>query len=73
MTIFTFFFYVDAGTSRTHILAWNPDPRRWVIPCNMIERPHRDRVTYAPTKPLCLTCIELTQSSTRTAPRTSNR
>lgn len=74
MTVFTFFFYVDAGTSRTHILAWNPNPREWVIPCNMIERPHRDRVTYAPTKPLCQTCSKLTwQPSESDVPRTRNR
>ena len=73
MTIYTWFLYVDAGTGTTHLTAWNPDIRQWVVPCGNIDRPPRDSVTYAPTKPLCRSCVNLTQPTTRTAPRTRNR
>ncbi len=63
MTTYTYFLFVDAGTGTTHILAWNPDPRQWVIPCRNIDRPHRDRVTYEPTRPLCRTCDRLTRQA----------
>ena len=72
MTRFTWFLYVDSGTSVTHIAAWNPDSREWVIPCNTIDRPHRDGVTYSPTKPLCRSCDRLTRES-HPAPRTHHR
>jgi hypothetical protein len=72
-TTYTYFLFVDAETETTHVLAWDPNIREWLIPCHNIERPHRDRVTYSPTKPMCRTCINLTQPATRTAPRTTHR
>ena len=73
MTIYTWFLYVDVGTGTTHLLAWDPDIRQWVVPCGNVDRPPRDRVTYAPTSPLCRSCSKLTQPITRTAPRMRNR
>ncbi len=73
MTDYTAFLYVDAETGTTHLLAWEPDIHEWLVPCGNIERSPRERVTYKPTEPLCLSCINLTQSVTRTAPRTRNR
>ena len=73
MADYTAFLFVDAGTGTTHLLAWDPDVREWVVPCGNIDRPPRDSVTYAPSAPLCRSCINLTQSAFRTAPRTRNR
>ncbi len=73
MTIFTAFFFIDAGTGTTHLLGWNPSLRKWVVCCGNIDRPHRDSVTYVPTKPLCRSCVNLTQSTTRAASRARNR
>ncbi len=67
MTTYTYFLFVDAGTGTTHVLAWNPIPRLWVVPCGNIDRPHRDAVTYAPYKPLCRSCARLTQETFDTA------
>ena len=39
MTTFTAFLYVDTGTETTHLLAWDPDSRQWVVPCGNIDRP----------------------------------
>ena len=61
MTLFTAFYFVDAGTETTHLLAWDPDSRQWVVPCDNIDRPPRDSVTYAPSAPLCRSCVNLTQ------------
>lgn len=73
MADYTYFLFADAGTGTTHLLAWEPDIRQWLVPCGNIERPPRHRVTYEPSAPLCLSCINLTQSATRTASRTRNR
>ncbi len=73
MNRFTAFLYVDAGTGTTHLTAWNPDSRQWMVPCGNIDRPHRDSVTYAPAAPLCRSCVNLTQPTTRAASRTRNR
>ena len=73
MTTYTAFLYVDAGTGTTHLLGWDPDIRQWMVPCGNIDRPHRDSVTYAPLAPLCRSCVNLTQSTTRVASRTRNR
>lgn len=62
-TTYTWFLFVEAFTPTTHILAWDPAIRKWVIPCGTIPRPHRDRVTYAPAKPLCQTCTRLTRQT----------
>ncbi len=60
---YTWFLFVDASTPTTHILAWNPHIREWLIPCGTIREPHRDGVTYAPTKRLCRSCTSLTAGS----------
>ena len=73
MTTFTAFLYVDAGTGRTHLAAWDSVSRRWSVPCGLIKQPGTDQVTYSPDKPLCLLCTRLTapRATRRTAPRRS--
>ena len=66
---YTWFLFVEADTPTTHILAWNPQLREWLIPCGMIERPHREAVTYSPTRPLCRVCERLTQQVFEHDPR----
>ena len=69
MSSYSAFFFVESSTARTHLLAWDPHIREWLIPCGMIERPHRDRVTYSPTRPLCRVCERLTQQVFERDPR----
>ena len=57
------FLFIDVCTDRTHIAAWDPELREWSVPCGNIDRPHRDGVTYTPTKPLCLACARMTQQA----------
>ena len=72
MTEYIAYFFIDAGTGTTHLLGWNPDRHRWLVPCGNIKKPHRDHNTYAPTAPLCLSCVNLTRHPDP-VPRTSTR
>lgn len=72
MTEYSAFLFIDARTGTTHILGWKADIREWVLPCGNIKKPHRDHTTYAPTAPLCLSCVNLT-SQPDPAPRTYHR
>jgi hypothetical protein len=57
---FTAFYFVDvAGASRVHILAYDPDQSRWVLPCGLWP-PIATR-TSTLTLPLCGTCAKRTR------------
>ena len=54
------FSFVDvAGASRVHILAYDPDQSRWVLPCGLWP-PIATRASTL-TLPLCKTCAERTR------------
>lgn len=58
MRRFNAFHYVDAGTARVHIIGYDPDRGRWVMPCN-----NWPKGTWRPselTRPFCRTCEKLT-------------
>ena len=73
MSDYTRFYFVSVGTPRTHLAGWSPAAGEWVIPCGTIRLGDSQfDVEDAPTKPLCLTCIDLT-SDPSPAPRTRRR
>ena len=60
--VFTGFVFIDVGSTRIHIFAWDSTSARWLIPCGTTPLfPARDSVTYELTKPLCGTCDLLTR------------
>ena len=72
MTTYTAFYFVDAGTARTHIATWRNSNEGWTIPCGLIDA-RSDNVTYTPTKPLCQLCDRKTsQLDVRMAPGARN-
>ena len=74
MTLFTAFYFVDAGTAAVHLLAFDRDTQKWRVPCGLIPRPDKSQVTYAPTKPMCRLCVRRTEPKiTRAVPRMRNR
>ena len=68
---FTAFYFFDSGAPRTHIAAWDANVKKWVVPCQHVEVPTNDQITYAPTKPLCRTCDRMTRQLDRDVPRRS--
>ena len=59
MTYSAFYFVDVAGASRVHILAFDPDRCRWVLPCGLWPP-----VAARPSTlwlPLCRTCAERTR------------
>ena len=57
---YTAFYFVDvAGASRVHILAWDQDRSRWVLPCGLWP-PTAARPSTL-WMPLCRTCAERTR------------
>jgi len=62
MTAYAGFYFIDTGTSVTHLAAWREDTR-WSIPCGLIALPGADAVTYTPTKPLCKLCDRMTRQT----------
>jgi len=32
---YTALYFVESGTETTHIVAWDPDRGRWVVPCGL--------------------------------------
>lgn len=72
MTNYVAFYYVDADTAATHLLALDPVAREWRVPCGLIPRPTTNQITYAPAKPMCRLCTRFTtpRITRRIAPRT---
>ena len=59
MSDYRAFHFVEGSspTGKTHVLAFDADTRRWVVPCETVDRP------YSPPrfrKPLCKICGRLT-------------
>ncbi len=75
MTNFSAFYFIDAGTAATHLLAFDKSSNAWRVPCGLIPKPKRSDVTYAPEKRMCGTCVRLTEPriTRRTVRRSSNR
>jgi hypothetical protein len=78
MSLYSAFYFVDAGTAATHLFAWDRDASEWRVPCGLIPRPNRHQVTYEPTKPMCRLCVQRTEPKVtpnpdRKRPRTLNR
>ena len=57
---FTAFLFVDVGSARIHIVAFDHNLREWSVPCETIPFPQSDQVTYSPTKRLCQICDKRT-------------
>ena len=60
MTNYQAFYLIDAGTERIHLVGFDPVAGEWLVPCASIPPPTEDAITYSPTKPLCVTCANLT-------------
>ena len=74
MTNYSAFYFLDAGTGCTHLLAFDKTSNAWRVPCGLIPKPTRADVTYAPEKRMCGTCVRLTEPRIRrAAPRTHSR
>ena len=57
---YTAFYFVDvAGASRVHILAWDQDQSRWVLPCGLWPTTAARPSTLS--LPLCKTCAQRTR------------
>ena len=72
MTMYQAFYLIDAGTGKTHLAGFDPIAGEWEVPCASIPPPDEDAITYSPTKPLCVTCANLTYGPA-IAPRSSSR
>ena len=62
----TAFIFLTTST-RIHLAAWNPDDRRWEVPCGRITPPgghSPGRPTINLDKPICKTCDKLTRQIT---------
>ena len=72
MTNYQAFYLIDVGTGKTHLAGFDSVAREWRVPCASIPPPTEDAITYSPTKPLCVTCANLTYGPSL-APRTRHR
>lgn len=40
---YTAFYFFDSGASRTHIVAWDANIKKWIVPCQHVEVPQGSR------------------------------